>query len=331
MNTTRLWRLRRAAFLVRRSPPRLARPLSLALTAAPPQRPVLLIGCPRSGTTALRRALLASPELASVQAEGHILWNEFHPPRQRVATSDALDAGDVSERERRYVHLAVRLWTRGRRFLDKTPENCLRVAYLDALFPEATYVFLYRRAAENVSSLMQGWRARPRFVTHVLPEPLEGIAPLDGQRWSFALIPGWRDLRRAPLEVICARQYVTCNEAVLDAREDMDPARWVDVAYDDLLARPAEELRRVFGALGVAFTPTIEAAAVRLAGTPAPTSLTPPRRDKWRDENQEAVERVLPLLAETERRLGYSPATAEPRAGTTARAECLHTSVRVRR
>ncbi len=315
MNTTRLWRLRRAAFLVRRSPPRLARPLSLALRASPPRRPILLVGCPRSGTTALRRALLASPELASVQAEGHILWNEFHPPRQRVATSDALGPGDVRQRERRYVHLAVRLWTRGRRFLDKTPENCLRISYLDALFPDAIFVFLHRRGAENVNSLIEGWRARPRFVTHVLPEALEGIAPLDGQRWSFALIPGWRELRHAPLEVICAHQYAACNGAVLAAREGMDPGRWVDVAYDDLLARPAEELRRLFGALGLAFTPTVEASAVRLAATPAATSLTPPRADKWRDENREAVERALPLIAETERRLGYPPAIAGPPPG----------------
>lgn len=183
------------------------------------------------------------------------------------------------------MHLAVYLWTRGRRFLDKTPENCLRIRYLDELFPDATYVFLHRRAAENVNSLIQGWRARPRFVAHVLPELLEGIAPLDGKRWSFALIPGWRDLGRAPLEVICARQYAAGNEAVLAARRGMESARWVDVAYDELVARPAEQLRRLFTALGLAVTPAVEAAAVRLAAIPAATSLTPPRRDKWRYEN----------------------------------------------
>jgi hypothetical protein len=205
MRGTRLWRLRRAVFLVRRSPPRLARPVSLVVRARPPERPVLVVGCPRSGTTLLRQALLASGRLASVQAEGHILWNEFHPPRERVHSSDALSADDVTDRERRYVHLAVRAFTRGRRFLDKTPESCLRISYLDALFPGATFVFLHRAAAENVNSLIEGWRARPRFVTHHLPEPLRNIAPLDGERWSFALVPGWRDLRDAPLEEICAR------------------------------------------------------------------------------------------------------------------------------
>ena len=303
MRGTALWRVRRAVFLARRSPPRLARPASLVVRAPPPDRPILVIGCPRSGTTVLRAALLTGGDARSVQAEGHILWNEFHPPKQRVSTSDALDAGDVTERERRYIHLAIRASTRGRRFLDKTPENCLRMGYLDALFPDARYVFLHRRAADNVNSLMQGWRARPRFVTHRLPEPLTGIAPLDGERWSFVLVPGWRELRDAPLEVICAQQYIACNEAVLAARERIPSERWIDVAYDRLVAEPESELTRIHAALGLTFGDAARAEAVRLLRTPAATALTPPRPEKWRDENGEAIERILPLVEPTERRL----------------------------
>ena len=78
----------------------------------------------------------------------------------------------------------MRIQVGDRRFLDKTPENCLRIPYLHALFPDASIVFLRRRAAENVNSLMEGWRARPRFVTYRLPLPLEGLGPLNGNRWS---------------------------------------------------------------------------------------------------------------------------------------------------
>jgi hypothetical protein len=125
---------------------------------------VIVLGCPRSGTSALLQLLLASDELRSVQSEGHILWDEYHHPSRRGWDSDALGADDVSKRERDYVHTAIRLWTHGARFVDKTPESCLRVPYLDALFPDATFVFLRRRAADTVSSLDEGWRARPRFV-----------------------------------------------------------------------------------------------------------------------------------------------------------------------
>jgi len=302
---TRFWRARRAVFVVRRSAPRLARPASLVIRARPPRRPIFLIGCPRSGTTALRAALVAGGEVASVQTEGHILWNEFHPPRRRSSTSDALGAQDVTERERRFVHLAVRAFVHGRRFLDKTPENCLRVAYLDALFDEAHFVFLHRRGADNINSLIEGWRARPRFVTHRLRDPLTGIAPLDGRRWSFVLIPGWRELRNAPLEVICARQYAVCNLAVLAARERIAPDRWSEVSYERLVEDPTGQLQRLHEELGLRFDDAARAAAARLTATPAPTSLTPPRAGKWRTENRETVERVLPLVADVERRLRH--------------------------
>ena len=304
----RAFRLRRLVWRVRRNVPRaVAQPLSAVLPAlAPPRRPILLIGCPRSGTSILLRALLQSSELRSIQSEGHILWDAYHHPRDRGWESDALGAEDVVAREREYIYCAVRLLVRGRRFVDKTPENCLRIPYLADLFPAATFVFLRRRAADNVNSLIEGWRARPRFVTHQLPEPLEGLGPLSGNTWSFVLVPGWRELRSAPLEEICARQYVACNEAVLAARESVAPERWVELAYEDLVASPVDELRTLFDRLGVEFGPAAERFAAALPHTPGPTALTPPSREKWREQNRAEVERILPLVAPVERRLGYA-------------------------
>jgi hypothetical protein len=302
----RFFKLRRAVFLVRRSGPRVARPLSTFVGVGPPERPIFLIGCPRSGTSALLQAFLRSPELATVQLEGHILWDEFHPKKRR--DSDALGKEDASARERKYVNLAVRLFAHGR-FVDKTPENALRIGYLDALFPDATFVFLRRRAADNVNSLIEGWRARPRFVTHRLPTPLEGIAPLDGRLWSFALLPEWRSLTRASLEEICARQYVVCNESVLDAQAGMDSSRWRDLKYEDVVAAPVDELRGLFASLDVPWSSAVEQYAGELDRRPSATAVTPPRPDKWREQNPDMVERILPLVRETEVRLGYSPAS----------------------
>ena len=301
-----MFRARRLVWRVRRSPPRLARPLSRVLPRAqPPSRPILVLGCPRSGTSVLLQALLRGGELRSVQSEGHILWDEFHHPRDSGWSSDALGADDVGEREREYVYLAIRWFTRGRRFVDKTPESCLRVPYLEALFPDATFVFLRRAAAANVSSLMEAWRSRPRFVKYTLPEPLTGLGPLSGNRWSLVLVPEWRRLRDRPLEEICAAQYAGCNGAALAARAGIDPARWIDVRYEDLVRSPVEELGRIYAALGLAFTAGARAYADGLAERPSRTALSAPRPDKWREQNREAVERVLPGLAELETQLGY--------------------------
>ena len=298
--------VRRAVWRVRRNVPRIAQPLSfVAPRASPPGRPIFVIGCPRSGTTVLLESLLRSTQLRSIHNEGHILWQPHHHPRDRGWDSDRLGAGDVGKREREYVYLAVRMFVRGRRFVDKTPENCLRIPYLLELFPDSSFVFLRRRPAENVSSLMEGWRARPRFVTYRLPERLDGLGPLSGPNWSFVLIPGWRQLRSAPLEEICARQYIACNEEVLEVRDGIEPSRWHDVAYEELTAAPLETIRSLFERLGLAFGPAVEEHARSLASRPSFTTLSPPRADKWRELNGPEVEKVLPLLAPVGRRLGY--------------------------
>ena len=306
MQSTRFYGARRLAWRARRSVPRIARPLSRLLsTLDPPPSPVFVIGCPRSGTTLLLDALLASRELTTVQSEGHILWDEFHHPRDHGWSSDAVAASEIGSRERAYLYLAIRLFARGGRFVDKTPANCLRVSYLEALFPGATFVFLRRRGADNVSSLMEGWRARPRFVRYRLPEPLTGLDELSGDRWSFVLVPGWRDLRAASLEEICAHQYVECNRAVLDARATSASA-WIDVAYEDLVTSPAEELRRVYEQLGLSFSETAGRFARDLAGRRSATSLTAARSDKWRERNEAAIDRVAAQLEAMEHRLGYA-------------------------
>jgi hypothetical protein len=281
------------------------RPVVAAMPAAkPPPPPVLVIGCPRSGTTILHAALALSPELASIRLEGHVLWEAFNHPSRHSWSSNALLAEDVTDTERKYVYWVMRVLGGRHRFLDKTPKNCLRVPYLNALFPEAAFVFLKRRAADNVSSLMQGWRARPRYVSYELPEALEGLGDLSGRTWSFVLIAGWRELRHAPLEEICAHQYVECNEAILRGRRELDPVRVVDVAYEDLVAHPSREIERVYGELGLPFADEAAAFAARLRHTPV-NALTSPRPEKWRDENPQEIRRILPLVAETERRLGY--------------------------
>jgi len=273
----------------------------------PPTAPIFVIGCPRSGTSVLLQALLRSGELRSVQSEGHILWDEFHHPRNHGWDSDALGAEDVSDRERAYVYLAVRWYVGKHRFVDKTPENCLRIPYLESLFPEATFVFLRRRAAENVSSLIEGWRARPRFVKYRLPEPLTGLGPLNGNAWSFTLVPGWRELRDASLEEICADQYVASNSAALEARAAADPSRWIDVRYEDLVATPDEELQRVYALLGLSYGDHAAAYATAFGETLARTTLSAPLPEKWRDQNPDEIARVRPRFAAVEARLGYEP------------------------
>ena len=48
--------------------------------------------------------------------------------------------------------------------------------------------------------------------------------------------------------------------------------------------------------------------AEALARNPSATTLTAPREGKWREENATEIERIRPLVAAVERRLGYDVA-----------------------
>ena len=97
------------------------------------------------------------------------------------------------------------------------------------------------------------------------------------------LIPGWRELRSAPLEEICARQYIACNEEVLEARDAVEPSRWHEIAYDELMAAPVETTRSLFERLGLAFSRSVEEYARALPGRPGSTTVSRPRPNKWQD------------------------------------------------
>jgi hypothetical protein len=286
---------------------RAASPAATLLPARPPRRPVFLIGCPRSGTSLLFEALRSSPNLASLPGEGHLLWDTFHHPRKHDWRSNALSEDDLDERERGCIYSIVRAVARSRRFLDKTPKNCLRIPYLTALFEDATFVFLRRRAADNINSLIQGWRAYPRYVTYRLPIPLQD-APGSTRAWSFALVDGWQALQQSPLEEICAHQYLVCNEALLAGRDTLPPESVVDVFYEDFVDHPREEFERILARLSIDYDDRLGETVERLSARPI-NALTAPAPEKWRRENETLVERVLPIVADVERRLGYDAAS----------------------
>jgi hypothetical protein len=282
---------------------RRALPLVLAARVLPPkrlpERPVFVIGCPRSGTTVVFSLLRATPALASIGQEGHVLWESFHHPREHGWSSNALGAGDVRSFERRYLAWAIDALARpgDRRFLDKTPRNSLRLPYLDALFPDAQYVFVQRDGRATVSSLVVAWRER-EHPAYDLPVPFH-IPGIPERAWHFILPPGWRSYDGRALEDVCALQYTTATDAVLAFRARLDPGRFVDLRYEDLLRDPAGQMEHVHQALHVPFT---DAESRRAREQVRPVD---PGREKWRTATPAEIERVLPAIEPMLERTGY--------------------------
>ena len=186
------------------------------------------------------------------------------------------------------------------RLLEKTPENCLRLPFLAGLFTDARVIYLTREGRANVHSLMEGWRQPHQFPGYRTPLPVTSPGQNRG-RWSFTLIPGWRELVDKPLEVICAHQWVASNEAVLAYANSPAVLPILTIRYEDLVRDTDNSLTQIASFLSLS-TDDIPAYGQSL---PEVNAISSPDLQKWQRE-REAIERVMPILAPTMAKLGYS-------------------------
>lgn len=204
---------------------------------------LFVIGPPRSGSTLLMRMLSSHSAIYS-RAEPHLLTPLAHLgfyDTVEKASFDHLQAqqsvrefvADLPGGERDYLD-ACRAYTdllygrmlaaRGKGkplFLDKTPANALILPFIAKLYPRARYVVLTRHPAAIWSSYANSF--------------------FDGDYVAAR--------RFNPI----LNRYVPAMASFLRER----PVPMVRVAYEDLVQRPEEEMRRVFAFLELPFEPGV--------------------------------------------------------------------------
>jgi len=297
--------------------PQAAKPRPAAPRRVKVDRPVFIVAAPRSGSTLLFETLAQSSALWTVGGEAHGLVEQFPALRPGApgVSSNRLTAAQMTpeiaqgmlERIARRVHNA-----RGEspaegaaiRFLEKTPKNSLRVPFFRAMFPDALFVHLWRDPRENLSSIMEAWRAGGWVTYPQLPG-------WDGP-WSLLLPPGWEDLRGRPLEEVAAFQWRATNDILLQDLAEVPAVQRTSLSYAELLSDAAVAVRRICEFAGVGLD---DALRTRLEG-PLPLSRhthTAPEAEKWR-RNEAEILRVLPSLETTWARLRALAPAAEPAA-----------------
>jgi len=230
------------------------RPVDLAPPAAltpagVPDRPVIVLGCPRSGTTMLQVALhahrrIALPPETWLLVDGYRRRGSFGDLHERQGRERFAD-WVLSKRKVRDLRiprdqlrelvlegpptvgslLGVVLRAYAAKFDkprwgDKRPSYYRNVAVVLRLFPDAQFVHLVRDGRDCVSSL----KRMPWFKR----TPEDAISA-----WCLAIDQGARWQRR------------------------LGPANWHELQYEHLVADPETELRRLCTFLGEDFDPAM--------------------------------------------------------------------------
>jgi hypothetical protein len=178
--------------------------------------------------------------------------------------------------------------------VDKNPKHCFRVRFLKEIFPDAQFVFLYRRPEANVSSLIEGWKSR-RYATYEVPVS-------DGTfQWHFDLPPGWREWIEMDLPERCAHQWVGYNQALLRAESELPTGETVRCHYENLTETPLAVAQRLLQALGVEMSETVRK---RCNTLPVVNSVSAPDPEKWR-KREEVIRELEPIYRRTAESVGY--------------------------
>lgn len=269
------------------------------------KRPVIVVGCSRSGTTAVYNVLGMAPELATMRKESHDFWNMLHPLAENNWNSHVLTEKDVTGKDKREVPKFFYRYLGAKRFLDKANQNCFRIPYLHALFPDAYFVFIRRDGRDNINSMIHGWGRPDEYASwsQDLPSRVE-IDNGSYNRWCFFLFPGWREFTSKSIEEVCATQWMEANRAVLNAKNIIPSDHWVEIVYEDLLRQPVETFHHVFSQLHISFSNEIRKHCENLSSKPY-NAFSRPRLDKWKEENRERIESIIPMISGMMEILGY--------------------------
>ncbi|KAK0332558.1 hypothetical protein LTR94_024378, partial [Friedmanniomyces endolithicus] len=216
--------------------------------------PLFIVGLPRTGTTLLDRVLSSHPKIVSAGELGDFsllvkrMGGSATPMVLDAETFAAAETLDFSALGQAYVQRARASVEGGagrnaERVIDKMPLNVLNVGLINRALPEARILCLRRHPVDSALS-----NYRQLFAT-------------DFPYYDYAF-----DLADA------GRYYALFDRLVAHWRDSLPSDRFVEVAYEDLVADLEGQTRRLLDFVGLPFDPAClsfheNRAAVSTAGS----------------------------------------------------------------
>lgn len=271
------------------------------------KKPIFIVASPRSGSTLLFETLMRHRQLWSFGDEGHA-WIEKYPrlrPLPGGVASNRLTKEDLlpglAEQLRFDMLIGMHNAKGDRinadtcpiRIIEKTPKNCLRIPFIDAIYPDAIYIYLYRDPKDSISSIIEGWRHQ-RFVTY-------GDVRFKHGRWCFLRPPKWRDMLEKELHEIAAYQWQSCQDIIIDDLASIDRKRWITCSFNELVDKTQVTMRRLQSFCELAVDLELDAYCAEKLPNSRYTQ-TPPAIGKWL-QNKNAITEIFPTLLHTLNRI----------------------------
>lgn len=231
-----------------------------------PQR-IVLVGAARSGTKIVREVLARATDGGRVPYDIGFVWRY----RNESVPHDVLDPRTVTRRIRSFIAGYIDDYA-GRHsiVLEKTVGNSLRLPFVHAVLPDATFVHLIRDGVDVAESSRRQWLApvdRQYLSAKIRHFPLR-LVPSYGSKYAASLIrryvsrdsrvgtwgpryPGIdQEVRTEDLLTVCGRQWQTSIDYARDALSRID-APSAELRYEKLINDPESAIAALLSQLGL--------------------------------------------------------------------------------
>jgi hypothetical protein len=277
--------------------------------------PIILFGNTRSGTTIVQKVMSAHPDIVGWY-EPSELWLYADPGRQH----DEFDESDATDKVKRYVRknfLKYQQRNGNCVIFEKTPKNILKIPYVRAIFPEATYLYIVRNPFSFISSVEYKWQQTVTgrgIIRRLKSTPFNQLHHYVGNyivqqynkrilRRKYLSIWGPRykgiqeDLKTQDLLTVIARQWAMCSKKAEADLSLFDDGQVLRLRYEDFVADPIINLDHICTHSGFEMTNHIVSTANELVKAD--------RQLKWQRFNPRDLARIIPEISGEMERHGY--------------------------
>lgn len=237
--------------------------------------PIFIIGAPRSGTNILRDTITSNADYITWDCdEINYIWRYGHPFKK----DDIFNISDLNNKNSKYIknkfsEIVKLNYPRGNFLIEKTCANCLRVNFVNKLFPEGKFIYIKRDPYDCINSIKERWvgdttrkylfkKAKYvpkkellyyvfRYFSQIIRKSLRKSNEMPTWGPRFKDIDIFR--RNHSLIETCAKQWKECTHKAEKELKEVDNLnnKVTYITYEELIIDPQKTIKLIFKNLNI--------------------------------------------------------------------------------
>lgn len=219
---------------------------------------IILIGAARSGTKAFRDLFATNSKVSVIPFDINYIWKIGNETNDHDVLESSMANKKAKKRISKFIN---RYFKRNNILVEKTVSNTVRVPYIQSIFPNAKFIFLYREGLDVVESVDRQWfkEVEKKYLLKKLKHvPLKqlltyGLSYFKRNANKTATDYFWgvktpsliEDLNTATQIEAIAKQWEFCVGKMLKDRISVEENNLIDVFYEDFVKDPQETVKSI--------------------------------------------------------------------------------------